>query len=94
MSGPTSDGEYLMSIMWTGHSIFPDGTLLKQQGNIILNKFIFKSFHLLFLNFHLLILNFYTRQTKGVLVAECSELIAISNQTHYVYVQIFLEMLP
>lgn len=31
MSGPISDGEYLMSIIWIGHSIFPARTLLKQQ---------------------------------------------------------------
>ncbi|KAF5923588.1 hypothetical protein HPG69_010983 [Diceros bicornis minor] len=31
LSLPISDGEYLMSIMWTDHSISPEGTLLKQQ---------------------------------------------------------------
>lgn len=46
MSGPISDGEYLMSIMWTRHSIFPEETLLKQQGIILLNKSVFKTFHL------------------------------------------------
>lgn len=54
MSGPTSDGEYLMSIMWIGHSIFPVGTLLKQQGIIVLNKCVFKTFHLTIFKFSIL----------------------------------------
>lgn len=42
MSGPISDGEYLMSTMWISHSIFPARTLLKQQGIVVLSKSVFK----------------------------------------------------